>query len=167
MKRSRPRGFTLLELVIVACLMAVLAGVLLTRVLDYQEQAERVAREQVLAALRSALRLRLADLLIQRRQHEIPALAGQNPMTWLERAPANYAGEFYPAAAADLARGTWYFDRRAKVLVYLLRNTADFPEGKEKRLLFKVKLLKVKANPADMTGMQDAIEMVALEQVLQ
>lgn len=167
MRRWRPRGFTLLELVIVACVVALLAGVLFTRVQYYQQQAERLAREQVLANLRSALRLRLADLLIKRQSQQIAALAGQNPMTWLERAPANYAGEFYPAAAADLAPGCWYFDRRAKALVYLLRNSTDFPGSTEKRLVFKVKLLKVKENPADITGMQDAVEMVALDQVLQ
>ena len=38
------KGFTLLELIVVVSIIGILAVVLLGKVLDYQEEAERVAK---------------------------------------------------------------------------------------------------------------------------
>jgi general secretion pathway protein G len=56
----RHGGFTLLELIIVVCLVAIFASVALDRLLRYQEIAEKTAMQATVGALRSAQALQVA-----------------------------------------------------------------------------------------------------------
>ena len=60
---ARARGFTLIELLVVVCVVALLFGVGLERLLRYQELAERTAVEQNLAAINVALTSKFAALI--------------------------------------------------------------------------------------------------------
>src|SRR4051812_9897855 len=119
---NRTPGFTLFELAVTIAITAILATVFLNRVWFYREQAERVAMGQVVGAIRTALHLQIAALLVKNRGDEIPRLMEQNPMDWLAQKPKNYLGEYYAPKITDIAAGNWYFDRKDKKLVYLLNN---------------------------------------------
>jgi prepilin-type N-terminal cleavage/methylation domain-containing protein len=110
------RGFSLIELVVALVLVSIFAGVLLERTVYYQELAEKASMEQVAADLRSSVNLRAAELALENRFTELDALALQNPFDLLVRKPQNYLGVLeQPTASAG-----WYFDKRAKEVVYFV-----------------------------------------------
>jgi prepilin-type N-terminal cleavage/methylation domain-containing protein len=119
MRVKRPGGFTLIELLVVICVVAVLFGVALDRLLKYQELAERTAVEQNLAAINVALTMKFAALVAAGRAAEIEAVAGTNPAGVLERMPENYLGELQAPDVASLPRGSWHFDLRSRDFVYV------------------------------------------------
>jgi len=140
---KRARGFTLLELAVVAVIVGILATALLNRVVYYQEQAEKTAMEQTLGTLRSALHLQIADILVSGNVAGLNRLVAQNPMSWLSEKPGNYVGEYYSPKPGVVAAGSWYFDPHAKNLVYLAANTAHLhtAPNEANRLRFSVKLV--------------------------
>ena len=131
MSRSHARGFTLFELLVVTCIVAVLAVALLNRVSFYQEQAEKAAMEQVVAALQSALTLQMASLMTGGRESEADKLTTENPMNWLAKKPANYAGEFFDPAPQAVAPGNWIFDLKSRNLIYVIDRGNFFTPGKD------------------------------------
>lgn len=150
MRMKRPGGFTLIELLVVICVVAVVFGVALDRLLKYQELAERTAVEQNLAAMNVALTLRFAALVTSGRSAEVEREAGANPVGYLARAPESYLGELYAPDAATLARGSWHFDLRSRELVYL-PSRARYLSGEQgtplASLRFRVLLTEVSTGP--------------------
>jgi prepilin-type N-terminal cleavage/methylation domain-containing protein len=116
--KTRPPGFTLLELTVVVVVVAVLIAVALDRLLRYAELAERAAMEQSISAMKSALGLRFAALYLRGRVGAIQALPEENPMDWLAERPPGYLGELWGPALETLERPSWYFDRARRELVY-------------------------------------------------
>lgn len=113
------RGFTLIELIIVICVVALLFGIALDRLLRYQELGERAALQQNVAALNTALALRFAAYVVMGAPQRIAEEVGRNPVQLLARPPENYLGEFTSADPQTLSRPCWYFDGAAGDLVYL------------------------------------------------
>lgn len=113
------RGFTLIELVIVICVVALLFGIALDRLLRYQELGERSALQQNVAAINSALTLRFAAYVVMGTPQRIAEEVGRNPVNLLARPPENYLGELAAADPKALSRPCWYFDTPAGDLVYL------------------------------------------------
>lgn len=109
------RGFSRLELAVVAVVWAVLFGVLLERLTYYQEAAEHARFESELQVFKTGLQLRLAELIAANREREARSLETENPVRWLDKPPASYAGE-YPARPEP---GAWYYDSTARELVYV------------------------------------------------
>ncbi len=140
----RQSGFTLIELVVVICIIAVLARVFMDRVWFYQEQAEAAAMEQVAASLQSALTLQLGSLMAQGRGAEISALTRENPMNWLARKPANYGGEFFEPGPQAVPPGNWMFDLKSRELVYVVDRADHFTPGKDgvKWVRYRVELVR-------------------------
>jgi len=124
-------GFTLLELVVVVIIIAVLMGLLMNRVLFYQEQAEKVAMEGVAGAIQSALILQYGQIQTRGKPSDVAALADDNPMNWLQKKPVNYGGEFYDPTPLSVKSGNWVFDLKKRELVYLLRNDGHFKPGRD------------------------------------
>lgn len=122
--------------------MSVLAGILLQRLFDYQQQAELAAVERVAAIMRTALTLKSAELQMRGKGDEVAALADRNPMELLSEKPKNYLGEYFSPELRTLEKGNWLYDRKDKSLVYLLNNGKTFPAGMPKSLKFKVKLIR-------------------------
>lgn len=141
---SRRQGFTLFEFLIVILIISILGVTALERLLFYQGMAEKVAVEQTVGTLRSALHLQLASYIVKGKQREIPGLAQDNPMNWLAEKPYNYAGEYFDPKPGDIAEGSWYFDMRNRYLVYLVQNGQQFVparEGDPKWMRYQVRLI--------------------------
>ena len=119
--RSRDRGFSLLELTVVICIVAVLAMVLLSRLRRLQADAERASMEHVLGSLRSAVGIEFAAQISRGTPLRILDLVGTNPMDRLAVAPQNYLGPLEALDPPKNAAGHWYFDERQGLLIYIVR----------------------------------------------
>jgi len=142
MSRSgrRQRGFSLLELAVVAVILSLLLGVLLERLNFYQEAAERARFEATLQVYKTALQIRLAELMLERREGEARLLEVENPTRWLSEKPTDYGGS-YPQQPEP---GIWYFDETSRELVYVAnsaRRLAVEPRNGLKQLRFRVKII--------------------------
>jgi general secretion pathway protein G len=122
-------GFSLLELVIVIVIISVLLVVAISRLLALMVDAERAAMETMAGTLRSAIGMKVAESIVKSKVKDIPAFEGSNPMALLAETPRNYLGELDGADPAKLEDGNWYFDKRDKTLVYLVRNKGYFAGG--------------------------------------
>ncbi|CAN7427844.1 hypothetical protein [Massilia sp. LjRoot122] len=139
MRLIRARGATRFEFAVCAIVTALLAGVLLGRLLEWRAQSERTAAYHVVGALRTAMAARAAQSGAAGGQEALVALLQENPMTWLARKPANYLGEYYSPDLATLRRGAWFFDRTDRTVNYLL-SSDTFSSGTSNLLKFKVEL---------------------------
>ena len=162
--KAGQRGFTLFELAVVASLIAVLVAVLLSRMAVVQQEAERVAVQQTLLALRAGLRIQVLELYASDRQNQLPALAGQNPIDWLAEKPANYLGAYMAPEMEKLPLSHWFFNRSNAELVYILNRGNTFNGYRSALLKFKGSLRQASATPARPSTPADAPE-VALIQV--
>lgn len=123
------KGFSLLELVIVIVIISVLMVLAISRMLALMVDAERVAMESVAGTLRSAIGMKVAESIVRSKVKDLPAFEGSNPMALLAETPHNYLGELDGVDPARLENGNWYFDKRDKTLVYLVRNKGFFTGG--------------------------------------
>ena len=122
----RHRGWTLLEVIVVVCLVGILASLALERMLRYQELAEKTAMEGTLGALRSALALQATARIMHGRFDAVGALAEEDPMSWLADRPIDYIGARHGPTLAELPKGSWCFDLDRKELIYRPLRTRFF-----------------------------------------
>lgn len=118
MASGRQQGFTLFELITAVLAISIAGAMLLDRLFYYQELAEKAEMEYTISAVKSALRLRMAEMLVAGRAQDYGLLAADNPMNWLEQKPRNYLGTLAENENADLKQGSWYFDARSRELIY-------------------------------------------------
>lgn len=139
--RSAEPGFTLIELIIVICIIGLCAALLLDRLRYYQEAAEKAAMEQTVGALKSALQLRAAEMLLKGQERNIESLTRANPVDWLMEPPRGYRGEFR-APEPTVPPGSWYFDATRGEIVYVPDLDVHLKPGPDgsKRLRFRVQL---------------------------
>ncbi len=144
--RRKQAGFSLLELMIVAGILAIFAGLLLNRLHYYQETAEKTNMEATVKALQSGLRFEMARALMAGQKIDFQRLIHENPMNWLEKKPPNYLGE-YGSHMGDPARGGWYFDAAKRELIYLPALGDHFVPDSEGqiRVRYRVELLAGKS----------------------
>jgi len=168
MRVKSSSGFSMMELLVVVVAIALLGGVLLERVLLYQEQAEQAAMEQMVGTLRSALRLQVAESLPKGRSG-LAQLAEQNPMHWLLGKPANYVGERLGTEISAVPGGNWYFDLRDNSLVYVVGNGRHFAANASgrKEVRYQIQALvagkpQAKRNTADKQAI-DGVILVLVE----
>src|SRR5574340_1349457 len=126
-----PRGFTLIELIVVIIIVVVMMGLFLNRMLFYVEQAEKTAMEEVAGTRQSALVMQYGQILTRGKPSDVPLLAQDNPMSWLQKKPRNYAGEFYDPTPLSVESGNWMFDLKTRELVYVVHNANYFKPGKD------------------------------------
>lgn len=121
------------------------AAILLDRLLNYAEAAEKMAMEATLSRLHSALYTRMAYFALRNEQARIDVLPNLSPFAATDSLAKNYLGEFdgVPESAAS---GHWLFDRVRSELVYLpnMRRHLEFndPQPDTPALRFKVQVQK-------------------------
>ncbi|MEO8156242.1 MAG: hypothetical protein ABI648_00485 [Betaproteobacteria bacterium] len=114
-----------MELSVSIVLFAVFLAVFMERAFYYQEYGEKTAMEMTVANMRTGLRYKVADLIMNNRVSEIPTLADENPMDWLAERPENYLGDFDSPPEGNTT-GKWFYDRRNQELVYTVHNRRHF-----------------------------------------
>jgi len=130
-------GFTLIELIVVIIVISVLGTLAADRLFYYRERAEKAMVDSTLELVKMGLRIRMAELVVSNRSTELPQLARENPMRWMEEPPAGYAGEYVTPAKP----GNWYYASRENELIYLPSSTSYLDTGqKKKELRFRVEL---------------------------
>lgn len=158
----RQGGMMLLELLIVVSVFGTMATVLINRLHNYREAAEKATMEYTISTLRSVLRMRLSELMIQGRQQESVFFVGQNPMRWLDGMPPNYAGEIDDGAEG--MPGHWYFDARTASLVYFVKHSGHFSSALGQPARVRVALVAVPTQGATTTGnSSDSVRLVLQE----
>ncbi len=124
-RRDPQAGFSLLELVVVVCLIAILFVIALDRIWSLRAEAERVAVAQTVGALRSALGLEVARIAVEEGPRALGQLDRANPMDLMMQPPTEYLGELRAPDPALISPGSWHFDAESRELVYRIR----FPEA--------------------------------------
>jgi hypothetical protein len=153
-------GFTWLEFWLSLLVVFGVAMLLLRSLLAVQAAAERTAVEMTVMNLRSVLRVQIAQAVIRGEEARLPALAGANPVQWLQDKPVGYRGEGSSADVARLPGGGWLFDRERRELVYrpLSSEELKWPAGGQKVLRWQVRM-------GTATGLMRGIDLVAVEAV--
>lgn len=165
MSRSRCRGFTLFELAVATIIVAVLTSMLLVRLHSYQREARDMAVQRLVGTLRTALSVRSAQLSVAKREHELPRIIDENPMSWLLKLPANYLGEYYSPEGNSLPDNSWYFDRGKKELIYIASARKTFESPGQTLLRFKVKFVDLTLQRGKTPGLPGVNKGVVLDQV--
>jgi general secretion pathway protein G len=137
-------GATFVEFAVAIALIAIFVGVLMERALYYQEYAEKTAMEMTAKNIRTGLRYKVADLILDNRMAEISTLADENPLNVLAEKPPNYLGELDSAPMVD-PKGQWYFDRRNRELVYTVNNRRHFSPSSYRDFSVRYRLMRTSA----------------------
>jgi prepilin-type N-terminal cleavage/methylation domain-containing protein len=150
----RTRGFTLFEFVVVICIIAIVAAALLGRLQNTAEIAEKVAMDNIVNQINTALLLEFANNVIRNTRGKIPGMAQKNPMDWFAQSPSNYLGEFPGTPEGLNPQGNWYYDTAEHFLVYTVRRGEDFQPDSAgvKRVRYRVKILYDREEPKVLVG---------------
>ncbi|WEF34787.1 type II secretion system protein [Pseudoduganella chitinolytica] len=162
---QRQRGASLFEFAVCTAVFAILAGLLLERILRYRAEAEREGVVHQVENMRSALLSRVLAAEVAGNKDELHALVGSNPVALLRHAPIGYAGEIDNVDTAELTPGSWYFDRKQQKLVYVFTRNKRFRTGTVERWGFKVEFIRLPTNNAKPPGTQPNSAGVVLNQV--
>ena len=123
---------------------AVLAAVLLERLLTYAEAAEKAGMEATVARLSAALYVRMAYHTLRGEYQVIEAMPRQSPFAVTRAQAVDYLGEFDGIPAEARGSGKWLYDRQRSELVYLPNRTRHLtmaPEAlEEDAIRFRVEL---------------------------
>ena len=121
--RSRQKGFSLLELVIVIILISLLIVIAIDRLLVLGVEAERVSVAKIAGEIRSAMGIQVAKTIVEDGNlQKVGKLDKSNPMNMLAETPATYLGEYPAKEIQELEGGNWVFDKTNGELVYLVIN---------------------------------------------
>ncbi len=161
----RQSGITRFELVVRVVLASILATILLERLLRYQEYAERTAMEITVMNMRSGLRLRVAELMMQDRMGEAGNLLNQNPIEWLAMPPPNYRGPL--PNSKRISSGNWYFDTERREIVYFPYHDRLFEPGPDGEHAVRLHVTAVRRSQKKADGVVARVEGITLTLVNQ
>jgi prepilin-type N-terminal cleavage/methylation domain-containing protein len=114
------RGFTLFEMVVAICVIAILYMVVERRMNELPAAAERASFLVVLEQIRTGVTLEVVRRMADGLAHELFALEGSNPIDFLLEKPSNYGGELHLVTDAVPRRGAWYYELATGQLVYVV-----------------------------------------------
>lgn len=139
-KPERQQGFSSLEFAVVIAVFCVFAGVLLQRLLYYEAYTERVYFDLTVRQMQNALRMRVANLMIEKKPVDYLGIAKENPMDWLEKKPAGYVEVLDGNNAEDVGNGEWFFDKIQREVLYRPQLDGEFGALLDKRGLVRIGL---------------------------
>ncbi|WBR99822.1 hypothetical protein OU994_15950 [Pseudoduganella sp. SL102] len=149
---QRARGATRFEFAICAMVFSVLAGVLLHYVLRYRAEAELAGVRFQVAAMRTALAGKIMEAALAGDTGRLQALVGSNPVALLEHAPPGYVGEVDQLNGRNIPRGSWVFDRKQQIIVYLFSGNKTFSTRHYTHWSYRVESLCLPTNNAKPPG---------------
>jgi hypothetical protein len=117
--RGKQVGFTLFELVGIMFIASMLSVLLYDQFMRYQSLAEKTVMEMTVINMRSGLRLRVAELMMEGKMDEMAGLVHENPINWLAAPPPNYIGAFQNPEQHAIRTNAWYFDTKQHELIYM------------------------------------------------
>jgi general secretion pathway protein G len=115
---GREKGFSLLELAVVAIVVGIVFAVLMHRIQIVQEAAEKTSVETMIIRMRMILQYRVGQMRIQLREARLPELIGSNPVDLMETPPPGYVGVLSGPDVNAVPAGSWYFDKLSGELRY-------------------------------------------------
>lgn len=113
---SRHRNYLQSGLYVI--IVAIVATVLLERLLTYAEAAEKAAMEATLSRLHAALYTRVAYLTLRGDYEALEALPTTSPVVTAAMTMTNYLGEFV-GLPLEVEGGRWLYDQVRNELVYV------------------------------------------------
>jgi type II secretory pathway pseudopilin PulG len=161
--RKNCAGFTLLEGAVAAAVIGVLVATFIARALFYYDEAERVVAAQLIATMRTALQVRVAQTIATEGEGALASLVALNPLALLHEKPQNYLGEFDYPRIEEMPRASWFYDRTDHSLVYLPNSHKSFSFSTSELLRFKVKFAFL-PSPSD-SSLSQATKGIVLDQV--
>lgn len=120
---SKQQGFSLLELVVVVCIIAILMAVAYQRFERISEEAERASFYGAISTFQAQINLHVAEWYIDSTQIEKAELEQLNPVEWLERPPHNYGGLISFSQLDGAIPARWYYIKDKNWLVYKVKRT--------------------------------------------
>ena len=139
---NKQNGFTLLELVVVIIIISILGLFAIDRVLAIRVAAEQASIKQLVGTIKSALGLKVAELVLEGNMLAVARLDKSNPILLLSQVPTNYTGE-KDDSHSIIEPGTWYFNKKQNALVYNVRYTEKFKTRLKgsPRIRYRIKLV--------------------------
>jgi hypothetical protein len=162
---SRARGATRFEFALCAGIWALLCGVLLYQVLRYQAEVEEAAVRLHVHYMRAALDNRVLQARIRGDLESLRPLAGSNPVNLLQSAPPDYRGEYDRPEQAAIPPGSWFFDRKQRILVYLSSGNKSFLVHRRARLAYRIELTRLPTQTAKPPGSPAPVTGVVLQEL--
>jgi hypothetical protein len=135
MDRYRGRALKVFEFALAVCLIAIFSIFLLDRLLYYQEAAEKARVESTVLNLKSALRMRMGEMMIESRAHRWADLERENPFDWLVPKPDNYCGE--ARGPENVREGCWVYQPESRIIIYRVRRSRHFQSALETEPLIR------------------------------
>ncbi|MFZ1907786.1 MAG: hypothetical protein WAU52_01770 [Burkholderiales bacterium] len=128
--RVRLRQRSYLESALYVIIAGALAALLLHRLEQLSEVAEKTAMEATVSRIQSALYVRAAKAVLTGQAEEVVRdWAERNPVLLAHADLPNYLGEFEHPDLTTLASGNWLYDRGRHELVYLVQRAQNFSGG--------------------------------------
>ena len=117
---NRQEGFSLFELVVFIISVAIIYATAANRFAAFPDAAERANFIAIVSQIQSGINLQSMEYVVNSNSREAQFLESANPMDFMLQAPSNYIGAFDLVDTERLERRSWYFDRVAGHLVYLV-----------------------------------------------
>jgi hypothetical protein len=140
------RPLTRLEAALYVVATGVLVAVLLDRMLEYFEIAERATVEATVNRVNSGINTRLAYDRLKGRISDPEEWLRRNPFELVSMNPANFLGEVDRAEPSAVPPGQWVYDRGTAQLLYRPRFSRHLQTRNGSKLLrFQVRPMGVNA----------------------
>lgn len=119
-RHAKAGGFTLFEMVVAICTIAILYMIAEQRINDLPAAAERASFQGVLEQIKTGVTLAMVSNMAKGSSGATQGLAGTNPMHYLLEGPSNYLGELDVVDDMVRRRNAWYFEKSTGDLVYVV-----------------------------------------------
>lgn len=148
----RARGATRFEFAVCAIVFGILAGALLHYMLRYRAEAELAGVRYQVASMRTALAGAVMKAELAGDPAAVQALVGSNPVKLLQGAPPGYRGELDQINVQEIPVGSWFFDRKQRILVYVFSGNETFSGTRYSTRSYRVESLCLPTNNAKPPG---------------